>query len=73
MPKIERNLKSEARNADELMIWTDCDREGEHIGSEVAKVCQKENRNIRVTRARFSAIIAAYAYIMKTFGPRLEN
>lgn len=49
----------EARNADLLMIWTDCDREGEHIGSEVAAVCRKANRGIRVKRARFSAIIPA--------------
>lgn len=59
MQGIERNLLNEARRADELMIWTDCDREGEHIGSEVANVCRKAKPNIRVTRARFSAIIAA--------------
>ncbi|KAH8119439.1 prokaryotic type I DNA topoisomerase [Phellopilus nigrolimitatus] len=54
---IEENLKAEARRADELMIWTDCDREGENIGSEVAKVCRRANPRIRVTRARFSAVI----------------
>ena len=54
---IEENLKQEARRADELMIWTDCDREGENIGWEIMKICQKVNRRIRVTRARFSAII----------------
>lgn len=41
------------------MIWTDCDREGEHIGSEVAQICRKANPRIVVKRARFSAIIAA--------------
>ena len=56
---VERNLQDEARRADLLMIWTDCDREGEHIGSEVAEVCRKVNRNLRVKRARFSAIIPA--------------
>ncbi|EJD53020.1 prokaryotic type I DNA topoisomerase [Auricularia subglabra TFB-10046 SS5] len=55
---IERNLVAEARSADMLMIWTDCDREGEHIGAEIAEVCQKANRRIQVRRARFSAIIA---------------
>lgn len=55
--QTERNLKQEARNAQVLMIWTDCDREGEHIGSEIMKVCRAVNANIRVTRARFSAII----------------
>lgn len=43
------------------MIWTDCDREGEHIGSEVAQVCRKANPRIIVKRARFSAIIAKWA------------
>ncbi|KAK7005830.1 DNA topoisomerase 3 [Favolaschia claudopus] len=55
---IERNLKQEARRADLLMIWTDCDREGEHIGSEVKRVCRGVKPNIIVKRARFSAIIA---------------
>ena len=55
---IEQNLKAQARNADTLMIWTDCDREGEHIGMEVVNVCRQARPNIRVKRARFSAIIA---------------
>ncbi|OAV97443.1 hypothetical protein PTTG_11658 [Puccinia triticina 1-1 BBBD Race 1] len=56
---IERNLKSEARRADKLMIWTDCDREGEHIGSEIVSVCRAAKPDIIVLRARFSAIIPA--------------
>jgi DNA topoisomerase-3 len=55
---IESNLQTEARRATHLMIWTDCDREGEYIGSVVAQVCQKVNRGLIVKRARFSAIIA---------------
>lgn len=55
---IAKNLKDEARKATHLMIWTDCDREGEHIGSEVAEVCRSARPNIIVERARFSAIIA---------------
>ncbi|KAJ7899089.1 prokaryotic type I DNA topoisomerase, partial [Mycena leptocephala] len=55
---IESNLAAEARRADMLMIWTDCDREGEHIGSEVKRVCRRAKPNITVKRARFSAIIA---------------
>ncbi|KAH9948967.1 DNA topoisomerase [Amylocystis lapponica] len=54
---IEQNLKAEARRAQLLMIWTDCDREGENIGSEVASICRKANNRIQVKRARFSAII----------------
>lgn len=59
LKQVERNLQQEARHADLLMIWTDCDREGEHIGSEIVNVCRRANRNIRVKRAKFSAIIAA--------------
>lgn len=46
------------------MIWTDCDREGEHIGSEVAQVCRKANPRIRVKRAKFSAIIPQYVPVL---------
>jgi len=56
---IERNLKAESRRADKLMIWTDCDREGEHIGSEIVSVCRAAKPGIIVLRARFSAIIPA--------------
>jgi len=57
---LERNLRQEAVSANTLMIWTDCDREGENIGNEVRVTCRKANRTIRVLRARFSAIVAAY-------------
>lgn len=55
---IEKNLIAEARRSQMLMIWTDCDREGENIGMEVVQICRKSNPNIIVKRARFSAIIA---------------
>jgi DNA topoisomerase III len=58
---IEQNLLTQARRADVLMIWTDCDREGEHIGMEIATVCRKAKPIIRIKRARFSAIIPQYA------------
>lgn len=56
---IASNLEREGRNKDVLMIWTDCDREGEHIGTEIADIVRKVNRGIKVERARFSAIIPA--------------
>ncbi len=56
---MESNLKAEARTADLLMIWTDCDREGEHIGFEIVAACRKAKPGLRVKRARFSAIIPA--------------
>lgn len=55
---VARNLKKEVEDADLLMIWTDCDREGEHIGAEVVKICRQKRARIKIKRARFSAIIA---------------
>jgi DNA topoisomerase-3 len=46
--------------ADQVMIWTDCDREGENIGSEIADVCRRNNARITVYRARFSSVTPAY-------------
>jgi DNA topoisomerase III len=60
---IERNLIAEARKSQMLMIWTDCDREGENIGMEVAKICRNANHSLRVKRAKFSAIIAQYVQV----------
>lgn len=61
---IARNLKSEARRVQTLMIWTDCDREGENIGAEIVGVCREVQRNLAVRRARFSAIIAQCVLIL---------
>lgn len=68
-----QNLANEAKRAQKLMIWTDCDREGENIGAEVADVCRKANRNIIVQRARFSAIIAQSVLpIQCAFSPLIQ-
>ncbi|VDC07578.1 unnamed protein product [Peniophora sp. CBMAI 1063] len=56
---IASNLEREARGAQKLIIWTDCDREGEAIGKEISDICRKVNPRIVVKRARFSAVIAA--------------
>lgn len=56
--KIRDNLIAQARTSRILVIWTDCDREGEAIGAEVAEICRISNPQILVKRARFSAIIA---------------
>ncbi|KAJ8076355.1 DNA topoisomerase [Marasmius tenuissimus] len=55
---METNIFNEAKRASTLMIWTDCDREGEHIGSEIANVARRAQPRITVKRARFSAIVA---------------
>ena len=52
---IFQNLTHEARNARLIVIWTDCDREGEAIGAEVVRACQTARADILVRRARFSA------------------
>ncbi|KAI5290952.1 DNA topoisomerase [Ascosphaera acerosa] len=58
MPKeqesIAQNLQTLARRAQILYIWTDCDREGEHIGTEVRKQFLAANPRIQVKRAQFS-------------------
>lgn len=51
---IADNIRKEARHAKILFIWTDCDREGEHIGSEVRDQAILSNPRIEVKRAKFS-------------------
>ena len=51
---IAENIQREARYAHYLFIWTDCDREGEHIGSEVRDQAVRGNNLITIKRARFS-------------------
>lgn len=43
-------------NADELIISTDFDREGESIGKEAIDIIREKNAKIKVKRARFSAL-----------------
>jgi DNA topoisomerase-3 len=53
---IAKNIEDQARFARALFIWTDCDLEGEHIGSEIRDAALKGNNRIQVKRARFSNI-----------------
>lgn len=53
---IADNIKSQVRSADVLFIWTDCDREGEAIGGDVADLCRSIKPNIQIWRARFSSM-----------------
>ncbi|VDM36497.1 unnamed protein product [Toxocara canis] len=59
MEPIRETLVEESRRSDVLVIWTDCDREGEGIGAEVASVCLSIKPNMPVYRARFSEITGA--------------
>jgi len=53
---IAENIKRQARYAKALYIWTDCDREGEHIGGEIRDLAVESNARIQVMRAKFSNI-----------------
>ncbi|XP_054082911.1 DNA topoisomerase 3-alpha isoform X2 [Zeugodacus cucurbitae] len=56
---IQRTLEREVRGCNGLIIWTDCDREGENIGYEIIDVCRKVKPSIKVYRAIFSEITRA--------------
>ncbi|CAJ0915088.1 unnamed protein product [Ranitomeya imitator] len=53
---IKKTLEREVRQCQALVIWTDCDREGENIGFEIIHVCKAVKPNLQVFRARFSEI-----------------
>lgn len=57
---IAKNITDQAKYARLLVIWTDCDREGEHIGGEIVDAARKGNAHIQVKRARFSNVERAY-------------
>ncbi|KAM9745947.1 LOW QUALITY PROTEIN: DNA topoisomerase 3-alpha [Menidia menidia] len=54
--QIKRTLEKEVRQCQALVIWTDCDREGENIGFEIIDVCKAVKPNLQVFRAKFSEI-----------------
>ena len=60
---LEQQLQAEAKQADVLALWLDCDREGEGIAFEVIDTCNANRpRNrapLRMLRARFSSVAPA--------------
>lgn len=53
---LARTLREESRRADWLVLWLDCDSEGEKIAEDVRDVCWEGKSSIVVKRARFSAM-----------------
>lgn len=60
MKQVSDNISREARHARTLIIWTDCDREGEYIGWEVWQSARMSNPGIIVKRATFSNLERAH-------------
>jgi DNA topoisomerase III len=52
-------LMQAARSCQQLVLWLDCDREGEAICFEVMQQCRRANPGIIVRRALFSALTHA--------------
>ncbi|KAM6186541.1 DNA topoisomerase 3-alpha isoform 2-T2 [Rhynchocyon petersi] len=53
---IKKTLERETQQCQALVIWTDCDREGENIGFEIIHICKAVKPSLPVLRARFSEI-----------------
>lgn len=63
--KIADNITNLAKDSDIVMIWTDCDREGEYIGWEILLQAQKGNSKFTIDtayRAKFSHLEPAHIY-----------
>lgn len=66
---VQRNLEQLARKAQVLVLWLDCDREGENICFEVAEVATRVNARLQLKRAHFSALTPRDLYrAMDTLG-----
>lgn len=61
--QIVKTLEVEAKRANQLILWLDCDREGENIAFEVIRVCEGSNRRLDIWRAQFSDLSRTYAII----------
>lgn len=52
---VVKNIADLAKNATDLVLWLDGDREGEAICFEVMRAAAMGRNNLRIHRARFSA------------------
>ena len=53
--RLKENLEKNVSRAGLVIIWTDCDREGENIARQISEIAQTV-KNIEVRRARFFGI-----------------
>jgi DNA topoisomerase III len=51
-----QNLKLYSRDIDKLILWLDCDREGEAIAYDIIDVIQANKPQVDIWRAKFSAV-----------------
>ncbi|QEU58317.1 Top3 [Kluyveromyces lactis] len=56
--KIVKNLQNEGRHATHLMIWTDCDREGECIGWEIVQAVNRSNSSLVSSDSVYRAVFS---------------
>lgn len=57
MEPLKKMIGDLAKNASAVILWLDCDREGEAIGDEVREVCLQGNPRLQIYRARFSTVM----------------
>ena len=78
MQPLEAMLRDLSRRASALILWLDCDREGEAISDEVRTVCLKGNPRLgqqnRIYRAKFSTVLPGeIRRALRTLGRVNEN
>jgi DNA topoisomerase III len=76
MEPLERMLGDLAQTVQVVILWLDCDREGEAIGDEVRTACLAGNPRLRNTiyRAKFSTVMPAEIQrALHTLGRLNEN